>query len=139
MTDEEFTAFLADISTCLISNDFQLWAGRIALPFSIVTATGPNVSQTQDDLRSQFDLYVQACKAMNLDMVFRAPLLCEHNEDGTVIGTYRTELLCRGQRMVAPFTSSALLTHEVGIWRASAILNARGHAGWTPQPNTEPK
>ena len=28
MTDAEFNAFLNDISDCLISEDFQLWADR---------------------------------------------------------------------------------------------------------------
>lgn len=141
MTDEEFNTFLTDISCCLISKDFQLWADRVELPFSIVTATGPNVSHTLEALRVQFDLYVQACENMNLDMVYRTPLSCEHCEDGTVIGTYRTELLCHGQRMTEPFTSSALLKNAGGVWRMTAILNARGHAGWSaqPQPDTKPK
>ncbi len=131
MTEDEFQSFLDDISECFIAADFQQWADRIELPFSIVTKTGPVISYTLEELRADFDLYLQACENMGLDTVFRTPLTCEICDDGSVIATYRTELLSRGHRMTEAFTSSALLSSRDGIWRMTAILNARGHQSWT--------
>lgn len=131
MTEEEFDAFLTDISECFISEDFQPWADRVLLPFSVVTKDGPIVSSTLADLKADFDLYLTACHTMKLDLVHRTPLSLEHCEDGTVMCTYRTELLSHGQRATEPFTSTALVTNVDGTWRMTAILNARGHSAWT--------
>lgn len=131
MDQAEFDAFLTDISDCFISEDFQSWADRIVLPFSVVTKTGPVVSYTIEDLEVDFNRYVEACHTMKLDLVFRTPIAIENCEDGTVICTYRTELLSRGQRATEPFTSSALMTQVDGRWKMTAILNARGHSSWT--------
>ncbi|MCO4843417.1 MAG: hypothetical protein KC439_11035 [Yoonia sp.] len=131
MTEAEFSAFLKDISDCFISEDFGPWADRVELPFSIVTKTGPHISYTTQDLKAEFDLYILASRTMKLDLVFRTPVSIENCEDGTVIATYRTELLSHGQRMTEPFTSSALMKKTDGHWRMTAILNARGHDSWT--------
>lgn len=131
MTEAEFSAFLKDISDCFIAEDFGSWADRVELPFSIVTKYGPHISHSTQDLKDEFDLYVLACRTMKLDLVFRTPVSIENCEDGTVIATYRTELLSHGQRMTEPFTSSALMQKTDGHWRMTAILNARGHDSWT--------
>jgi len=131
MDQQEFDTFLLDISECFITEDFGPWADRIELPFSTVTKFGPIVCYTRDELKAEFDLYVLACQTMKLDLIFRTPLSIEHCEDGTVITTYRTELLSHGQRMTDPFTSSALMKNVDGRWRMTAILNARGHLAWT--------
>ena len=131
MDQAEFDAFLTDISECFISENFQLWADRIVLPFSVVTKTGPIVSYDLEGLEADFNRYLEACHTMKLDLVHRIPISIEHCEDGTVICTYRTELLSHGQRATEPFTSSALMSQVDGRWRMTAILNARGHSSWT--------
>ena len=135
MTDAEFRAFLEDISTCFLERDCDLWAARILRPFTMITRSGPVYCRTPEDLRANFDLYIEAMTIMKVTDVLRRPISLEPSEDGTWIGTYETELLSRGQRATAPYTSSALL-HEVdGTWRMSSILGARGHHDWTgPKP-----
>ena len=131
MDQAEFDSFLTDISECFISENFQLWADRIVLPFSVVTKTGPIVSYTREDLEADFTRYLEACHTMKLDLVHRIPISIEHCEDDTMICTYSTELLSHGQRATEPFTSSALMSQVDGRWRMTAILNARGHSSWT--------
>ena len=139
MTQAEFDAFLTEISECFFAKDFKLWADRIVLPFSVVTQYGPIVSHTLKELEADFNLYLAACHTMKLDLVHRTPLSIEHCEDGTVICTYRTELLSHGQRMTEPFTSSALVKNVDGCWRMTAILNASGHSSWTGHVPHQPK
>ncbi|PTX54039.1 hypothetical protein C8N43_2844 [Litoreibacter ponti] len=129
--DAEFQTFLDAISDCFIARDFDAWQAHILLPFSMVTRAGPQLFDTPDALRSNFDHYLQACDAMQLDLIYRKPLALERSMDGTWVGTYETSLLSGGKRATAAYTSSALLEVVDGRFKMRSILNARGHTDWT--------
>lgn len=131
MNETDFQSFLDDISDCFIERDFKRLRNRVIYPFSLITRAGPNVIKTDDDLREDFALYLQACDAMQLDHIFRVPLGLEECSDGTWLGSYETNLLRNGMRATAPYKSTALLHHRPDGIRASAIMNARGHYDWT--------
>ena len=133
-SESDFAAFLDDISDCFIRRDPRAWRLRLCLPFSMVTAAGPVTLHTDADVQRNFDLYLQAADAMNLDLVHREPLTIEHCPDDTVLATYRTHLMSKGKRAADPYVSTALLHHSDDGWRMSAILNARGHHHWTGRP-----
>ncbi len=132
--DREFADFLEDISVCFVQRDSSRWHARVHLPFSMVTADGPVTLNTAEDVERNFNFYLQAMDSMNLDLVHREPLTVELCPDGTVLATYRTHLLSKGQRAVDPYVSTALLHQCTDGWRMSAILNARGHHQWTGRP-----
>ncbi|WP_458791063.1 hypothetical protein [Yoonia sp. MH D7] len=127
MKPAEFEALLSDISACLITPDFDQWAGRVRLPFTMVTQAGPVVSFTLAELYENFCHYLRAAEKMSLDLIDRTPISCETCDDGSVIATYRTKLLSRGRRIIAPFKSSATVYLVDGVWRVSAIIGAHGH------------
>ncbi|SFK04317.1 hypothetical protein [Celeribacter neptunius] len=131
MNEAELRAFLDDISTCFITGDFELWSARTLLPFSMVTKEGPVLLTTESELRHNFELYLEACKIMRLDEVYRRPIALEDCHDGTFIATYETELLCHGQRATEPYTSSALIHRTPEGDKMSSVMNARGHHPWT--------
>ncbi|MEL6957765.1 MAG: hypothetical protein AAGL89_02295 [Pseudomonadota bacterium] len=131
MTETEFNDFLVRISTPFISGDFEAWEACIHLPLALVTQSGPVTLYDRDDLRKNFDLYIQATRIMGLTEVFRTPVSIEDCDDGTFIVTYRTELLSNGTRRTNPYTSSALVLKIDGTWRLNSIMNARGHHDWT--------
>ncbi|SNS83025.1 hypothetical protein [Antarctobacter heliothermus] len=133
-TDIELERFLDDISEPFFTGDIGKWRARMVLPFSMETGSGPVTLTSDADVRRNFDLYLEACEAMGLDVVDREPLGFEHCEDGTVLATYRTNLMRKGQRITAPYTSTALLHPTSEGWKMSAILNARGHHAWTGRP-----
>ncbi len=142
LTETEFAVFLEDISRCFTDADFALWATCIRLPFSLVTQTGPVTLESEAALRSNFDLYLQAMAIMQVDLVARRAISVEVCDPDTVICTYETELLSRGTRARAPYTSSALLHRTGSGWRMSSIMNALGHHHWTgvhPYPTGETK
>jgi hypothetical protein len=128
---DDFDRFLEEISDCFIQRDFEPWRNRIVLPFSLITKDGPVLLRTTSRLRENFDQYLVACKALSLDQIVRRPISLEDCKDGTWIGTYETNLLSKGQRAVAPYTSSALLVPVDGILKMHSIMNARGHHDWT--------
>ena len=129
---DAFEDFLKDISEPFITEDIATWAARIRLPFSMVTQSGPATLETFQHVEKNFELYLKAKKILGLEMVVREPIGFEVCPDGTVIATYRTNLLrTNGTRVQAPYTSSALLHFENETWRMSAIMNALGHHRWT--------
>ena len=139
-SQREFRALLDEISDCFIRRDFQAWRDRLLLPFSLITKAGPVVLETQAEVRQNFDLYLQACDAMQLDQVVRRPMNLEECPDGTWIGTYETNLLRHGHRATDPYVSSALFHVVNGRFIIASILNARGHADWTGvQPGHRPR
>jgi|TARA_E500000305_G_scaffold111816_1_gene127929 hypothetical protein len=131
VNEAEFRAFLDDISTCFTTGDFDTWANRILLPFSMVQKRGPVMFQTRHELKADFDLYLQACEIMKLDEIYRRPISLEDCHDGTFIATYETQLLSHGQRATAPYTASALIHATEDGYKMSSILNALGHQAWT--------
>lgn len=138
----EFNAFLDDISEPFSTRDIARWRKRMMLPFSMVTAQGPVTLRTDAEMQENFDLYLKAVDAMNLDTIARTPIRFENCYDDTVIATYRTELLSKGKRQADRYTSSALLQQTPDGWKMSSIMNARGHHQWTgrpPLPNGEQK
>lgn len=132
--DRAFGAFLEDISCAFIRPDLSLWRSRLLLPFSMVTAEGPVTLTSDEDVARNFELYLQACAVLSLDLVHREPLTVEDCPDGTVMATYRTHLMSGGRRVADPYVSTALLHNCADAWRMSAILNARGHHRWTGRP-----
>ncbi len=133
-TDAEFKEFLEDISEPFFQRDITKWRTRLRLPFSMVTSTGPVTLTTEQEVRVNFDLYLEVAESMNLDFIYREPLTIEHCEDGTVLATYRTHLMRQGKRLADPYTSTALMHPGPDGWKMSAVLNARGHHAWTGKP-----
>ena len=129
--DQMFTDFLDDISRCFIEHDFAMWDRRIIYPMSLITAQGPVILSSEPEARENFGLYLQACTIMRLDDIYRTPISLEDCKDGSFIGTYETNLLSRGARATAPYTSSVLLRIHDNRFCMKSIMNARGHHDWT--------
>lgn len=126
MFQPQFDAFLEDISECFTKRDFSQWQARIVYPFTLVTASGPLAISGDSDLRATFEMYLISYDAMRLDEMVHTPRSLQDCKDGTWIGTYETNLLSKGTRVVAPFTSSALMVREAGAFKMMSILNAYG-------------
>ncbi|MEL7099871.1 MAG: hypothetical protein AAGM84_13665 [Pseudomonadota bacterium] len=128
---EEFEAFLTDISDCFVAQDIALWKSRLRMPFSIITREGPVVLATEMAVEKNFQLYLLAMEKMSLDLVDRRSLSLEDCGDGTWLGTYQTRLLSKNQLATAPYTSTSLMIVDAGRFRMSSMLNGRGHSEWT--------
>ncbi|WP_299938690.1 hypothetical protein [uncultured Pelagimonas sp.] len=138
--DAQFDAFLADITDPFLTRDITRWNARIRLPFSLITQNGPVTLQTREEVAQNFDYYLVAMDAMQADLIVREKVGFEPCHDGTVIATYHSHFLRHGTRIRAPYTASALLHPDDGLWRMSSILNALGHHHWTgkhPNPSGE--
>lgn len=133
MTEGEFQEFLDAISACFITQDFEAWASRITLPFSLITKTGSVYLNDRDALRANFEQYLVACAVMGLDHIYREPLGLEDCGDGFWIGTYKTHLMSQNLRPTQPYVSSAMLEQRDGWITMSSIIGARGHMDWTEE------
>jgi hypothetical protein len=129
--ETEFRVFLDAISECFIEQNFNAWRACVFLPFSMITAAGPVELTDTDALRENFDLYLQAGAAMRLTKIYRTFLNLEECTDGAWMGTYETNLLSGAVRAAPPYTSTVLMLRTSKGFRATSILNARGHHDWT--------
>ena len=104
-----FEEFLDSISVAFIEADFALWRDASRLPFCMVTKDGPVTLRRVDELEDNIAQYLQVRDVMQVDRIYRTPVSLEDCHDGTWIGPYRTSLLFKGQHLIEPYTSSALL------------------------------
>ena len=130
MTDT-FENFLNDITRCFIEPNFELWRSRLILPFSFVTKDGTLVLRDIDELQHNFDLYLKTVEIMKPDVIDRSIVGFEHCDDGSILGTFRTRVVCNDILIIEPYEGTALLRRIDGRLRMSALLNARGHYEWT--------
>ena len=127
MDEVEFQAFLDRISACWVDRDFQTWVDHIALPFTSITLNGQLYNDSIESLRKDWDLYCQALDTLKISQIIRKVMVIEASEEDTLIGTYQTQMFAEDRRVMAPYTSSAMLK----TWRISSIMNALGHRDWT--------
>ena len=129
--DQEFEHFLEDISTSFLHRDVSLWRSRLVVPFSLVTKSQHIFLKTENQVHTNFNLYLKAMDAMALTLIDRNPVHLHDCEDGTWLGSFQTRLLINDVFAVPPYTSTALLQIVDNRFRMSAMLNARGHSDWT--------
>ena len=140
MQTQLFNDLLEATSRCFLDRNYDLWRRHVLLPFTLITRSGAIVMATEKELRENFDLYVKARETLHLDEVVRRPVSLEDCRDGTWIGTYETNLLRRGTRVTDPYTSSALLVEDDGVFRMRSVMNARAPQDWAakrPHDNGE--
>ena len=69
---------------------------------------------------------------LNIDKIYRRIIRCETCQDGSDILTFETNHISRGQRAMAPYTSSALVSEDAQVLRIRSIL--KGHDDVTIVP-----
>lgn len=131
LTQDDFVAFLDDISSWFVHRDFDRWRMRILLPFTSITPDGAVVMQDEKDLLVDFNHHLAAADIMGLDMLDRRPLTLEQCDDGSWLGSYETRVISNGQLALDPFVSTALLMWDDGIVKTPSVMGGRGHTKWT--------
>ena len=114
-------------SVCWVNHDFQTWVDHIALPFTSITLNGQLYNGSIESLQKDWDLYSQALNTLKILQIIRKVVVIQASEEDTLIGTYQTRMFAEDRRVMAPYTSSAMLK----TWRISSIMNALGHRDWT--------
>jgi hypothetical protein len=114
-------------SVCWVNHDFQTWVDHIALPFTSITLNGQLYNGSIESLQKDWDLYSQALNTLKILQIIRKVMVIQASEEDTLIGTYQTRMFAEDRRVMAPYTSSAMLK----TWRISSIMNALGHRDWT--------
>lgn len=138
MTHDEFDAFLDDITASFLTRNFDQWMGRLRLPMTFVTKDGPTILTTLTDARHYFDLCLSAIHNLHMDMILRRPVTTDLSDLQTTLVTFETETLSKGVRLIAPYTTHALVHHssETG-WRMSSAMNALRFHQWTDAPQNQ--
>lgn len=118
------------ICVSFMEQDFPAWEACVQLPFTLVVRTGSMTFATAESLRANFLGCSDHAASAGIDQMIRTALSVVDCEDGTALGTFRTELLRHGYRVYQPYTSSGLFLSTPEGWKLSSILNARNAPDW---------
>lgn len=131
MTEEEFAEVVERITQGLLADDFDSYRSAFRLPLVIVPRGGAAQHfDNEDDLREDFDLYVQSMRLQGVTDIFRDVRGIERRGD-TARVHYVTHILRRALRIVEPFRSSMEFRRADGEWRIERIESSLGHINWS--------
>ncbi|THH38516.1 hypothetical protein E4Z66_02810 [Aliishimia ponticola] len=130
MKHAKFRLLLDEISDCYVEQDFGKFCRNVQLPLDLITRTGLVSLRSEDELEQNFSTYIDLMAASQLSQIVRTEVGLEQCDEENWIGTYDTDLLRKGTRISPRYRSSMLMRWESGKFRASSILNARGHSDW---------
>lgn len=120
------------LTMALMSGDFALYQGVMALPLRIVPLSGKAYTlATADRLREDFDLYHRNLKLHCVTDLVREVLDIVHPAEGEAAVTVRMEMLAGGQRIVEPWEMTQHLWRTPDGWRIYRIESSLGHIDWT--------
>ena len=137
-------AFLDRVSASVMGDDWETYRAGVDLPLLLITATASLAVTDEPALRTSFDDFVAALRAMRITDFMRLATSAEHVTDDLMAGRYETEMLSRGTRVVQPFPSRIILRRVEDSWRAAVIVNPIMNARWPiilpePTPATDPE
>ena len=124
-----FETFLDDISSCFLSEDFDLWRSRMRNPLCIVQHGGTRIIRTESSARQYFQCCVNSVVIQRIDNIIRRPVEFDECDDGAILATFETQILSCGHRVIGPFKSSALLRHGPNGLVAGSLLNVLEFGG----------
>ena len=132
MTPAEFTIIERNLTRALIHGDYDLYRSLIYMPIYMVPRGGdPYVLRTDDALREDFDLYVQALRIQRATDIYRHIETFSQMEADWVEVTVETHILGSTGRVVDPFLTQFVLRPQDGSWRIALIRSSFGHLRWT--------
>ncbi len=132
MADLTFKDLAERLTRALVTADFTLYRGVMALPLRIVPRGGTAyVLDSDAALEHDFGLYAQAIRAAGVTDIWREVLRAEPASGGGQRLFLRVHLLTRGGRLTEPFGSEMLLIPGPQGLRIAEIISSSEHIDWT--------
>lgn len=132
---ERFENLLDEISDCFVSDDFGRWIDLISIPFTIVRNPGHVVLKDVNALMRYYESIRGVVTGHGIDAIVRLPISFDGFDDGTYHGTFATELISGGYRLVEPYETTALLHETSNKLKMNSILHTGFNSTWTELPH----
>ena len=134
MEKSEFEVTLDALSECFLTGNFGLWRSLVQIPLTLVTSAGHIVLRDEVMLGANFLLYLKSIEIQRVDAIVRRSIALEQFDEDAFFGTYETEYLRNGLRLVEPYESTAIIRCDNDKAKISFISNALDHHRWTSIP-----
>lgn len=137
MALQTFQTWLDAASTAFIANRFDDYRALVALPVEMASDHSTVVMTTEGMLRHVFDQYLDLIRSQQATDLIRTARDARFDGPDIITGTYRTDILRGGQRIMDPFLSSLMLRRDGGIWRATHLTSGLPPAHWRKTMQTD--
>jgi hypothetical protein len=124
-------SWLDEVGQAVMDGDFAAYARHVGLPFANVNPVATLIVATETDLRAGFDVFVDMLRHQRVTDYIRLVSDAHTIGETMIAGSYVTNFLANGHRVVPPFTSTVVLRrNEDGLWQAATIANPLLAASW---------
>lgn len=119
------------LTKSLLSGDFEQYRQLMALPVSFSPREGkPYVLTTVEELKADFDLYVEVIRLHGVTDLYRKLLSISFTAEGAV-ARWLTHILVRATLLTLPFETRMRCVHGADGWRIAELESSEGHLKWT--------
>lgn len=124
---QDYLDILAD---AVLRDDWETYASRVRLPFQLITERAAIQVLGEDELQDGFDAFVDMIRSQRVTHYVRTVTSAAQLSATAISGTYTTEILADGKRVVQPFQSRIIVRLRDGIWQATSISNNIMNPRW---------
>ncbi len=124
-------SWLDEVGRAVMDGDFAAYARHVVLPFANVNPVATLIVATEAELRAGFEVFVDMLRHQRVTDYIRLVSEAHTIGETMIAGSYVTNFLANGHRVVPPFTSTVVLRrNEDGLWQAATIANPLLAAAW---------
>jgi len=124
-------ALMDRISDAFVQGDFDLWRSCVDLPLTMISRSGPQRFETEQDLRKDFEIYLAEIEQHGITDIYSTAVNTQRVGPDQTVGIYRTHILRDNEQVVPSWQAGAVLRKREGRWRIHAILRNIGHNNWS--------
>lgn len=131
---------LDDLGCAVMTDDWQAFHRRVILPFEMVTERAEISVIDAEMLRAGYDEFQAMLRTQRVTDYIRLVEKVEEAAPDMIRGTYVTNILSNGKRILPAYRSLMELKLHDGQWRVSRIVNRWTNDRWpilTPAPTFE--
>ncbi|MBS1303338.1 hypothetical protein [Loktanella sp. SALINAS62] len=110
------------------ANDGAGWADRFARPTLIVSHDRRSLIETDAEFAAKFSAWRGLFRVYRVTHMLRTVTDLQPDGDARVIGTYDTDILADGKRVMPRFRSTKVLVRQGDIWRCCQLTTGMGAA-----------
>jgi ketosteroid isomerase-like protein len=123
--------WLDDVGRAVLAGDYDTYLRHVVLPFANVNPVATLIVTTEAELRTGFDVFVDMLRHQRVTDYIRLVSEAHTIGEAMIAGSYVTNILANGQRVVPPFTSTVVLRRSGdGHWQAATIANPLAATAW---------
>jgi hypothetical protein len=121
---------LDETTASALQNRFDRFSALITRPFVLVTEGGSTVLDSIAAQNVWFDSYIRSMRAQRITEVVRLATTATLMRDGLLFGTYVSQYLANGTRVIDPFESSVTMRLNEGVWQLAAVSTSLPDDKW---------